>query len=162
MGSLAHATLQLKVTLLLADSAQEINGKLYILGGGWSITGPIPTPSALAVKIEVPWDRANLKHEFHLELLTSDGEPVPAPFGAEGEMVPVRVDGEFEPGRPPGIMHGSPLDVAMAFNFPPFQLDPQSRYQWRLSVPGFEDEDWTVGFSTRPPLPGQIIGGSAG
>ena len=32
----------MKVTMLLADSAQAIEGKLYILGGGWSITGPDP------------------------------------------------------------------------------------------------------------------------
>ena len=48
----------MKVTILLADSAQAINGKLYILGGGWSIADPGPVVMALAMKIEVPWDQA--------------------------------------------------------------------------------------------------------
>ena len=29
-----------KVTMMLADAAQAVEGKLYILGGGWSVTGP--------------------------------------------------------------------------------------------------------------------------
>ena len=44
------------MTLMLADSAQEVGGKLYILGGGWSVTGPVVPPSAVAIKIDVPWD----------------------------------------------------------------------------------------------------------
>ena len=44
----------MKVTMLLADAAQAVNGKLYILGGGWSVAGPDPTPMAIALKMEVP------------------------------------------------------------------------------------------------------------
>ena len=43
----------MKVTMMLADSAQVAGGKLYILGGGWSITGPMPCPSAIAVIVVV-------------------------------------------------------------------------------------------------------------
>ena len=49
----------MKVTMLLADVAQAVAGKLYVLGGGWSMMGSGPTPSALAVKIDIPWDQAN-------------------------------------------------------------------------------------------------------
>ena len=66
----------MKVTILLADSAQAINGKLYILGGGWSIADPGPVLMAIAMKIEVPWDQANVRHRFKLSLLTGDGQPV--------------------------------------------------------------------------------------
>ena len=66
----------MKVTILLADSAQAINGKLYILGGGWSIADPGPIVMAIAMKIEVPWDQANVRHRFKLSLLTADGQPV--------------------------------------------------------------------------------------
>ncbi len=44
-----------KVTMLLCDAAQVSDGKLYILGGGWSMTGPDPVPSAVALKIDVYW-----------------------------------------------------------------------------------------------------------
>jgi len=26
--------------MMLADAAQAVNGKLYIMGGGWSVMGP--------------------------------------------------------------------------------------------------------------------------
>ena len=45
-----------KATLLLADSAQVAEGKLYIIGGGWTVIG-LGTPSAVAVYVSVPWDQ---------------------------------------------------------------------------------------------------------
>jgi uncharacterized protein DUF6941 len=140
----------MKVTMMLADSAQEVGGKLYILGGGWSITGPDPVPMAIALKLEVPWDRTNEHHKLLLELLDEDGEPVLIP-GGEGEQVPLQVTGEFEAGRPPGIKPGTPIDSALAVNFGPLPLEAGRRYQWRLSIDGETDGDWTLGFSTRRP-----------
>jgi hypothetical protein len=137
-----------KVTMMLADAAQEVGGKLYILGGGWSVTGPAPTPMAIALKIEVPWDRTNERHELLLELLDEDGNAVRGP-GSESEPVPLQVTGEFEVGRPAGIKRGTPIDSALAVSFGPVPLESGRRYQWRLSIDGETDEDWTLGFSTR-------------
>jgi hypothetical protein len=69
-----------KVTLLLADFAQVSEGKLNIIGGGWSVTGPFPVPSAIAAKIEVPWDQANRRHHIVVELTDEDGHIVSFPF----------------------------------------------------------------------------------
>lgn len=129
----------MRVTMLLADSAQEVGGKLYILGGGWSITGPDPTPSAIAIKLEVPWDRANHRYKLLLELVTADGEPVMVP-GPSGEDVPLQVSANFEAGRPAGLKPGTPLDGAMAINFGPLPLEPDTRYEWRLTVDGRHEE----------------------
>ena len=90
----------MRVTIMLADAAQEAGGKLYILGGGWSVTGPEIPPSAVAMKIDVPWDQANVRHTWMLELVSEDGVPV------EIEGQPVRLEGEFEVGRPPGAAPG--------------------------------------------------------
>ncbi len=134
--------------MMLADAAQELGGKLYILGGGWSVTGPMPTPMAIALKIEVPWDRTNEKHELLLELLDEDGNPVRVP-GPDEEPVALQVTGEFEVGRPAGIKPGTPIDSALAVTFGPLPLEAGRRYQWRLSIDGKTDEDWALGFSTR-------------
>src|SRR5580704_826372 len=67
---------RMRVTIMLADAAQECGGKLFILGGGWSVTGPLIPPMAVALKIDVPWDQANRPHHWRLELVTEDGEPV--------------------------------------------------------------------------------------
>ena len=136
---------------MLADSAQAVNGKLYILGGGWSVTGPAPATMALAVKIEVPWDEANMKHRFVLELLDADGRPFIAP-GREG---PLQVDGQFEVGRPAGVAPGTPIDFVFAVNIAAIQLVPSSRYTWRLSVDDNSHDDWYVSFATRPPAEAQ-------
>ena len=137
----------MKVTLLLADAAEAVNGKLYILGGGWSVMGPDPAPMAIAIKIEVPWDQGNDVHKLHLRLVDADGQPVLAE-STEGE-VPVVLDADFETGRPAGMKPGTPLDLTMAVTLGPLPLDPASRFEWRLSIDGKEDDEWRVAFSTR-------------
>lgn len=144
--------------MLLADSAQEVGGKLYILGGGWSITTG-GTPSAIAIKFDVPWDRANQPHLIVLELLTTDGEAVLVP-GPDGEEVPLRFEGTLEVGRAPGLKPGSPIDAAMAINISPLPLDADQRYEWRLSINGEHDDDWTLPFMVRPGGPVQPISDS--
>ena len=141
----------MKVTLLLADSAQAVGGKLYILGGGWSMTGPDPTISALAIKIDVPWDETNRRHRLQLRLLDADDRPVmvPTPTGDR----PVEISGDFEVGRPPGLKPGTPIDVALAFNLGPLPLPPDGRFVWRCFIDGQTSPEWEVAFSTRPPHP---------
>jgi hypothetical protein len=137
----------MKVIMLLADAAQTVDNKLYILGGGWSITGPAPSPSAVALKIEVPWDQTNKKHTFELSLFDADGQAVMAST-PEGER-PIQIGGEFEVGRPAGLAPGIPIDVALAFNFGPMPLPPGGRFTWRLAIDKQPKEEWQVSFSTR-------------
>jgi len=138
----------MKVTMMLADAAQAVGGKLYILGGGWSITGPDPIPSAIAIKIEVPWDQANRPHRILLSLVNADGQPVMVPT-PEGER-PFEIAGQFEVGRPAGLAPGTPLDAIVAISLGPMPIPPGGRYTWRLSIDGDTDEDWEVAFTTRP------------
>lgn len=138
----------MRVTILLADAAQAAAGKLYILGGGWSVCGPEPTAMALAIKIEVPWDRANQKHHCEIDLLDADGQPVTleTPEGSR----PVQMSADFEVGRPPGLKPGTPIDLPLAINVGPMPIPPGGRYEWRLSIDGQTQDDWRVVFSTRP------------
>ncbi|MBI2469599.1 MAG: hypothetical protein HYV62_17525 [Candidatus Rokubacteria bacterium] len=140
----------MRLTMLLADAVQAVNGKLYILGGGWSIIGPQPTPSAIAIKVDVPWDEANKKHAFRLALLDSDGREVVVPGPIKD--VPVEVSGEFEAGRPAGLRPGTPLDVVLALNIGPLPLQAGSRYVWRCWIDDQTRVDWEVSFSTRGPV----------
>jgi hypothetical protein len=136
------------VTLMLADAAQAVNNKLYILGAGWSLTGPEPTPSAIALHVKVPWDQANERHRLRLELLDSDGQPVVIPD--EG---PLAIEADFEVGRPAGLIRGTPIDVSMAVTIGPISIPPGGRYEWRLSIDGHHEDDWYLAFSTRPEGP---------
>ena len=137
----------MKVTLMLADYAAVAEGKLTIVGGGWSVTGPMPVPFAIAALFEVPWDRANMKHRFRLDLLDADGHVVFVQT-EEGEE-PFTIEGEFEAGRPPGLKPGTSLAVPIAINLPGPPIPPGGSYEWRLTVNGEAGADWRLPFSTR-------------
>ena len=130
--------------MMLADAAQEVNGKLYVLGGGWSVTGPVLPPMALALKLDVPWSAANQPHEFLLVLVDADGHPVLV-AGDDGE---VRAGGTFEVGRPPDLPAGTDIDFAFAVTVPSLPL-AAGRYAWHLWIDGETSEDWQRPFQVR-------------
>ena len=119
------------VTVMLADWADSINGKLYIQGGGWSRVPAGLIHCALAIKVGVPWTEANAKHRLLIRLVDADGQAV---VPAEGQP-PVEIETMFEVGRPPGLVPGTTLDVALAPNFIGLPLPP-GRYRFALELDG--------------------------
>ncbi len=147
MGSTPTAAANLRVTMLLADSAQVADRKLYILGGGLTMIGPRPQPLGVAIRIEVPWDRANVAHHWRLDLLDEDGHPVMLRDQA------VMVHGRFEAGRPAGLKPGTPLSVPLAITFPTLPVQPGQSYTWQLSIDETAEADWRQSFHVRPAQP---------
>ncbi|HEY7731503.1 MAG TPA: hypothetical protein VH950_11420 [Gaiellaceae bacterium] len=143
------------MTMLLADFAQVSDGKLTVVGGGWSITGPEPVPFGIGILVHVPWDLANTRHTLRLELLDADGGPVEVAVEDSDEEQPVVFfdDVPFEVGRPPGIKPGTPLEFVVAVNSGPLPLEPGARYEWRLSIDGRQQDDWRLPFSVRETEP---------
>jgi hypothetical protein len=137
-----------KATLLLADYAVVSDGKLTIVGGGWSQTGPEPGSFGIGLLIQVPWDQANARHVFSVELLDADGAPVSFESDEGEDEQPVAFGGEFEVGRPPGLKPGTPLDFPVAVNSTPLPLEA-GRYEWRLTIDGESRQDWTLPFTVR-------------
>jgi len=90
--------------MLLADSAQVADGKLYILGGGWSVTGPDPTPSAVAMKVSVDAHEFNTNHHWELFLEDTDGQPVRFDTPEGSQTIEVR--GDFSAPSPDGVPAG--------------------------------------------------------
>jgi len=134
--------------MILCDSAQVADGKLYVLGGGWSMTGPDPVPSAIALKIDVGWHEAEAAHHWELYLEDADGGPVLVPTPDGGGYWLVASDGGiFAFGDVP---EGSPVDVALAVNLGPLPLAPGTRYTWRMAIDGDSHPDWVLAFTTRP------------
>ena len=106
---------------MIADFARVANGKLDVIGGGWSMMNAQgPFGFFVAALFQIPWDQTNAKHRFRLELLDADGQGVPIPTGET-----VRAEGEFEVGRPAGLRPGTPVDAPLVVPFGP--LDARGR-----------------------------------
>jgi hypothetical protein len=92
--------------LLVADFAEVINGKTYLMGGGWnSFTAqqfPTPFKLAIAVGVLVPYLDANIPHHLTVVLRNEATEYF-------------RMEGDLETGRPPGA-RGEPILVPIAVN----------------------------------------------
>jgi hypothetical protein len=114
----------MEVQMLLCDFAEVLNGKLYIMGGGWSWIGVNqPVSIAVALKIMIPWNDANTPHQLKFVLVNADGHPV-IQSTPEGDK-PVEVIGPFGVGRPYGVRQRSDLDLPVTFKLGPLVLDPQ-------------------------------------
>ena len=116
--------------MLLCDYAEELGGKLYVMGGGWSrnFTPNQPTNMALAIKLTIPWNEANRPYDLNVRLVDDNHDPVQDPGSNE-----VAIMGRVEVGRPPGLRPGSNLDAALALRFDGLVLPPGT-YVWELLV----------------------------
>jgi hypothetical protein len=95
--------------LILADYAEIIGNKLYVMGGGWdvlTVNKQFPTEQrcGLAASFVVPWNETNQRHHVEIQVATEDGTSI-ATVGAE-----------FEVGRPPGIPPGQEQRFQIAGN----------------------------------------------
>ncbi|HKY15828.1 MAG TPA: hypothetical protein VJM33_12965, partial [Microthrixaceae bacterium] len=117
----------MRADILLADSAQSVNGKAYLLGAGWSVQQG-PGPLAVVIFIEVGWDETDRRIPWQLTLEDADGSIVnlPGPAGPQ----PFQIAGEIEAGRAPGAAVGSPLTLPpLTVNLGPLSIEP-GRYQF--------------------------------
>lgn len=128
----------MRAVIVLCDFAEQSapGDKVHMLGAGWSMIGPQPSPHAVVAMIKVAWTETNRPHEFVLRLTDSDGQVVMAPGPAA--QLPLEISGKLEVGRPPGIPEGSELDTNFVAAIQPLQLVPGQRYTWRLVIDGEE------------------------
>ena len=116
--------------LLLADSAQAVDGKLYILGGAWNMLRfpefPASIMVGIAVAIDLEWTETNQRHHLDIHFEDADGH----------EMDP-HVGADFEAGRPPGAIPGADLRIVLAVNGP-LNIPAPGQYAAVASVSGSE------------------------
>jgi len=141
----------MRASLVLCDSAvQDLGGgKVHMLGAGWSVIGPDPSPHAVVAFIKVGWTEANEPHKLVLRLTDGDGNTVavPGPMSA----LPLEFSGNLEVGRPAGVPQGSEIDATFAMSLGPLPLASGQRYRWILEVNS--EELASEGFYVRARLP---------
>lgn len=118
--------------MLLCDYAEELGGKLYVMGGGWSRNASADRPfnMSLAIKLAIPWNESNRPYDLTVRLVDENHEVVPNQDGDE-----IALAGKVEVGRPPGLRPGSNLDFALAVRFDGLVLSPGT-YVFELLVDG--------------------------
>lgn len=95
--------------VILADAAEVVNGKLYLMGGGWeaiNLATPMPAHHtfSIAVAFEVPYNETNQLHDIDIRVQDPDGVEL------------IHIEGQVEVGRPPGINPGSSQRVQVSFS----------------------------------------------
>ena len=107
----AEATLARKPEidyLLVADRAEVVNGKLYLMGGAWDRISPPAFPHrmilGIALGVRIPFAHTDDQHTVAVELM-------------QDEQRLIGFEAKLTTGRPPG-MAGMDMLVPMAFNIP--------------------------------------------
>ena len=63
--------------VIVADRAEAVNGKLYMMGGGWDRLSVAdfaqPVQFHIALGVVVPWTATNNQHPVQVELQNEDG-----------------------------------------------------------------------------------------
>jgi hypothetical protein len=154
-----------KINVILADAGtQDPTGKLNLLGVGWSVTavGPngLTADSAVAVFLEVPWDKANRELEVVLQLFDDDRSPflLPTPAGAQPLRIAQKVVVPIASGAPNGSSGIANLLAQFQGGLP---LSPGNWYCWRVTVDDESNDAWTARFFVRrqPSMPSFGTGG---
>jgi hypothetical protein len=146
-----------RATLLLCDAVQFIDGKLYVLGWGWSYTPP-GRPHGLGVKIDIGWTELDVAHHVELHLEDEDGQPVFVD-GPDGGRQAIQIQADITVPRLPEIAEGTSVSVPMGHSIGPLPLEPGRRYSWRLTIDGESDEDWRATFTVVQPPAEAAAGG---
>lgn len=120
-------------TFLIADHAEAVNGKLYVVGGCWNRLAAANVPVVhphltVATALHVPWTATNEKHTISLNLKDEDG----------ASAIPEPIEGEFETGRPAGLRPGDEQIIAMTFNLNGLRFEREGDYAFTLDVDGTE------------------------
>jgi hypothetical protein len=93
--------------LMLADHSEAVNGKLYMVGGGWNVLRLPELPHEwsfhIALGLDVAWDETNQPHNLQVGVQDPDGIELGEGLAAD-----------FETGRPPGMPAGQDQRLVMS------------------------------------------------
>jgi hypothetical protein len=95
---------------LLADYAEMVGGKLYLMGGGWDTFTVADLPAqvrmAVAVGVRVGWEETNQQMPVRVVIEDDDGLEL------------IRINGMMNVGRPSTLPPGATQLAQMAANVP--------------------------------------------
>lgn len=120
------------VAFFAADHADAVNGKVYVNGGFWNkLSYPqypavVATMSLVAV-IRIPFREYQEDHRFLLGMVDADGN-----------ALPLKVEGQFRVGASPDLRRGDPTLMPLAIPVSGLRIEAPGDYSFTLSVDGTE------------------------
>ena len=146
----------MRLTAILCNYAEAQNGVLYLSGAGidrynvqQNTEGPWPLNLGIGISIKVPWTATNQMHKLELTLKDADGQEIQLPNG-EGSSAPLRVEMNFNVGRPPILEAGEEQLMNLAINLPGLPVAKLGVYIFTLSVDGTKLEELRLKVSASP------------
>ena len=123
----------------MADRAEVVNGKLYLMGGSWDRIQPQQFPHrmmlGIAIGVRIPFAYTDDQHTVAIELLHGDTRMI----GFEAKLAT---------GRPPG-MSGMDMLVPMAFNIP-IAIPDEGRVSLKAVIDGSHGRRHDIKVIKRP------------
>ena len=114
---------------IVADHAEIVGGRLFLMGGGRAAFNVDKTPGvariAVAVGVRIGWEETNRPHKVRLVAEDEDGKEL------------VRVEAAVNVGRPPDLPPGAGQLAQIASNVP---LSVQAPGSFALRVTAGEDD----------------------
>ena len=117
--------------MIISDYADIVNGKLYLMGGGWDTFYAKEAPSqvrlSIAVGVLVGWEETNLPLIVNLFVEDDDGKQM------------AKIEGKMQVGRPAALPPGSRQLSQMAANIT-MNLPAFGGYRVRVVAEGSKQE----------------------
>jgi hypothetical protein len=115
---------------LLADAVAVSGDRVHLLGGGWDTLRVHSVPATIhsvsvAVRLRVPWTKANERFVVHVDLEDEDGSSI---LGEHTVTQP------FELGRPSGLPPGSDLGLLWSYAFTHVELPKAGTYSFVIGI----------------------------
>lgn len=111
--------------LMLADRAEVLNGKLYVMGGAWDrlqrANFDEPADISVTLGILVPWHATNQEYELNIDLEHADGTSL------------ANIKGGFVTGRHPEAVPGQAFRTIVALGGK-FKLPGPGAYQFTAKL----------------------------
>ncbi len=156
----------MKVAVLLADKG-TVNpqvGTLNLLNVGWQVThvnpqlgigAPLP-PQAVAIFYEVDFDKCNRDIELKVELVNQDGNVIDL-MGPAGPQ-PMILRQQIRVSSVAGMPNGSPGSGNLLLEFVPGPVLEPGGYEWRVTLAGVHNDDWSAKFHVMAPPQAPVLG----
>ena len=112
---------------ILADAAQAVGGKIFILGGGWNVfrAANYPAPVQLAIAAGFAFAGGEVGRQYPLKIVIAD---------ETGTAIVPELSGQIDTGQlAPEVPQGLPIKIPMAWNVN-FAVPRPGRYQIIISI----------------------------